>query len=146
MSRRLIVVIAAMAIVVLVGGGLLFWVSRPHGAAAAPAQPASSAPVATPSATSLTESSSAATALMKLNTDPSSLLPADEVGKVNLVKALPAGSTVTPDPSTWKASTPTSGVMVVNLKLASGDSSQFIVTMQKDSTGWKILMTIPVAK
>ncbi|WP_411700478.1 hypothetical protein [Conyzicola sp.] len=108
---------------------------------------AEGAPVATASpapASPLDEGTAAADALEALETDPASLLPSELADQMDgdAASAVPDGTEVEADPTTWQASTAGGGVIEATLTYPDGRSERLGVVMIEEDDGWKVLQTI----
>lgn len=137
MNRRtvlLAVVVASVVVasVVVVVAGVALWFGLRH---------AASSPSEDPGAG---EAPAVVSALAHLESDPTSLVPAqlaDELGG-NIESAVPRGSTVVADASTWAPDGSGGGTIVVTLTPPGGEPVTFLAIMNQESDGWKVLATI----
>ena len=127
-----------MLVVAIAGAGVLWW--WVHSASTA-------APLATPTpATTYADAEAAAGALELLESNPAALLPAELEGELGdaVTQAVPAGTQVAADASTWVPSTVGGGVIEAVLDYPDGTSQRIAVVMVPESDGWKVLQTIPL--
>lgn len=128
----------ALVVALTCAGGLWWW---------GHADRTFAAPVTTPSPVSNpTEAVAAAGALGQLETDPSVLLPAELVGELGdtATQAVPTGTEVSADPSTWVPSSVGGGVIEAQLDYPDGTTERVAVVMVVEPDGWKVLQTIPL--
>lgn len=102
--------------------------------------------VARPSESDLGVPGEVAEALELLETDPAALLPPelDELYGPDIAAAIPVGTTVEADPSSWVPSTAGGGTIHVELTAADGTVSTVVAVMGRYDGGWKVLQTIEV--
>jgi hypothetical protein len=104
---------------------------------------------ATPQAASATDSSQSqevARVLSHLATDPAALVAATSQRRVGAEarRGVPVGSTVTPDPESWRPDHQGGGVMTVTVTPPGQPSTSYVVIMVHEPDGWKVLETIPL--
>lgn len=84
-------------------------------------------------------------ALELLETDPDQVAAqgvSEMVG--DLREALPAGSKIDADPASWAPDgTGLGGVITVSVTAGGGASTDYLVVMVNEPTGWKVLATFP---
>ena len=141
--------LVALATTVAVSAAVVGWlVLRP----AAPV-PGHAGAGASPSATASTPSreqadaAAAAGALSELATDPDSLLAAAARAAVGTGarRAVPEGSVVTPDVSTWAPDGVGGGTLAVTVTPPRGPEVDYAAIMVQEGGEWKVLATVPLA-
>lgn len=92
------------------------------------------------------DAESAAEALNLLEEDPEALLPTELAGEFGdkVKEAVPAGTRVSADPTTWLPSTVGGGVIEAQLDYPDGTSERLAIVMMLESGQWKVLQTIPL--
>lgn len=103
-------------------------------------------PTAPTPVTTSADAEAAAGALEQLESNPAVLLPAELEGELGdtVTQAVPAGTQVVADPSTWVPSTVGGGVIEALLDYPDGTSQRIAVVMVLEPDGWKVLQTIPL--
>ena len=139
MRKRPVIVVSAIGVVAVVI--LVFFnpfASNPRLPAASHVKggftAAQSAPVA----------SGAIAALGRLTSDPSSLVPSDQAGNIDPQVAIPPGSTLVADETTWISASSTSGTLDVILKSPGLPDQKYLVSMALMNRTWKVLLTVPL--
>lgn len=130
--------VVGVLVVAIAGAGVVLRCGRGESTAAPSAAPTS---VSNPA-----DAEAAAGALEQLESNPAALLPAELEGELGdtVTQAVPAGTQVAADPSTWVPSTLGGGVIEAVLDYPDGTSQRIAVVMVPESDGWKVLQTIPL--
>lgn len=138
--RRALPVAAAglLVLVLVIGGALLLREGTGPDAPAAAPVPAASPEVA----------DDVAAALEHLADDPGSLVAAGARERVGsgAVRAVPPGTQVAADPSSWRPDGFGGGVMEVTLSPPDGAPTSYLAVVVQEDGAWKVLATVPEAE
>jgi len=142
--NRTVVIVAGVTATCLIAGAVVVLIDRSE------SEPPHSAPAVTTSIPASANDPTApahdvATALNRLVADPDSLVASasrDEVGSRAGV-AVPAGSTVEVDESSWAPDGAGGGVMMVTVSSPGQPPVVFATVMVLEAGGWKVLATVP---
>ena len=87
-----------------------------------------------------------AAALDRLAADPEALVAAQAGPEAAAAArtAVPEGTEVTPDPTTWQPDGAGGGLMEVRLDPPDGDAVTYLAVVVEEDDGWKVLATMPV--
>jgi hypothetical protein len=127
----------AIVLAAALGAFVIFW---PRTAPPPVPQAGGAAPV------DVHEAESAATALRALATDPASLLAAgvrQQVG-ARVSVAVPPGTAVDPDVTSWAPDGVGGGTMSVTLRMPGRGPVAYAVIMIREGSAWKVLATVPL--
>ncbi|MGQ0843144.1 MAG: hypothetical protein ACT4QF_03305 [Sporichthyaceae bacterium] len=139
-ARRRYLIVAGVAVVVLAAGGA--GAALLMGGDDAP--PEAGPQIVKPSKD---DAQNVAEALAKLPSRPQDLVATDSRSAVatKARQAVPKNATVTADPATWHADGLGGGTITVLVRIPGQPVAIYTAIMIKESTGWKVVMTIPMA-
>lgn len=141
--RRGHLIVAAVVVLALAGGGTGAVLLLGGGQD----QPQQEAPP-TMAAPSKDDAQNVADALAKLASRPQNYVAADVRSAVSAKarQAVPKNATVVADPSTWHPDGLGGGTITVVVRIPGQPVAIYTAMMIKESTGWKVVGTIPMAK
>jgi hypothetical protein len=131
---------AALAVaVVVLGGGAAFGWHHWHGSDDKQSAPTTIQP--TPA-----DAHQVADALAKMPSRPQDLIATDVRSAVGTraKDALPAGATITANEATWHPDGLGGGTITATVTAPGAPSTVYTVMMIKESTGWKVVGTVPM--
>ncbi|WP_277050964.1 hypothetical protein [Ruania albidiflava] len=133
-TRNRGVAVGVLTLLVLGIVGALWWLLGGRDGA----DPASGPDTAEPD-----DAHSAAAALAELTSEPETLLPASLQKAVDLAAAIPDGTEVAADPSSWTESSLGGGVIQVTLTYSDGSTDVLAAVMAQEESHWVVLQTLP---
>lgn len=142
-KRGTMLVLAVLGVLLLAGGVWVFYLSNSGQPATSPPaqQPAHSSPAQYP-ANETAEAAEVAAALTALTDDPSAGVAAAAQESFEASVALPPGSKLTPEPSSWAPDNDGGGTMNVVLSIDGVLDSRYVAIMLEEDGHWKVLGTI----
>ncbi|WP_238072199.1 hypothetical protein [Rhodococcus zopfii] len=122
-----------------IGIGVVFLVIRPQ-------QDPSGIDGSAPSTGEVPSSEAAAAALARLESDPATLVPMHDLDELGgrVREAIPVGSTVEVDPTTWAPDGIGGGVMQVQITQPGQAPQTYLAVMAQEDGEWKVLATLPI--
>lgn len=142
---RRVAVVASVLVVVAAAAAAFLVVTRIGTGGATSARHARAATSAAPDQAAK-DAGAAAAALGRLGADPQSLVATQAAGHVGMQArtAVPAGTKVAPDATSWAPDGVGGGTMSVTLRPPGRPSTSYAAVMVKEGGAWKVLATLPL--